>query len=41
MVIEILLLQSFGFAWLVKGEFFGCFNDKEETVGPSVRMIVE
>ena len=41
MVIEILLLQAFGFAWLVKGEFFGCFNDKEETVGPSVRMIVE
>ena len=41
MVIEILLLQFFGFAWLVKGEFFGCFNDKEETVGPSLRMIVE
>ena len=41
MIIEILLLQFFGFAWLVKGEFFGCFNDKEETVGPSVRMIVE
>ena len=30
MVIEILLLQFFGFAWLVKGEFFGCFNDKPE-----------
>ena len=30
MVVEILLLHLFGFAWLVKGEFFGCFNDKEE-----------
>ena len=30
MVIEILLLHLFGFAWLVKGEFFSCFNDKEE-----------
>ena len=30
MVIEVLLLQLFGFAWLVKGEFFKCFNDKEE-----------
>ena len=41
MIIEILLLQMFGFAWLVKGEFFPCFNDKEEEVGPSVRIIVE
>ena len=41
MVIEILLLQLFGFAWLVKGEFFPCFNDKENEVGPSVRIIVE
>ena len=32
MVVEVLLLHLFGFAWLVKGEFFGCFNDKEETV---------
>ena len=30
MVLEILLLHLFGFAWLVKGEFFPCFNDKEE-----------
>ena len=30
MVIEVLLLHLFGFAWLVKGEFFSCFNDKEE-----------
>ena len=37
MVVEILLLHLFGFAWLVKGEFFGCFNDKEEdtTLGGS------
>ena len=32
MVAEILLLHLFGFAWLVKGEFFGCFNDKEEAI---------
>ena len=30
LIIEILLLQLFGFAWLVKGEFFRCFNDKED-----------
>ena len=30
MVVEVLLLHLFGFAWLVKGEFFGCFNDREE-----------
>ena len=30
MVVEVLLLHLFGFAWLVKGEFFSCFNDKEE-----------
>ena len=41
MIIEILLLQLFGFAWLVKGEFFPCFNDEEKTLGPSLRMIVE
>ena len=42
MVIEIILLQLFGFAWLVKGEFFPFLNDKEENVvGPAVRMIVE
>ena len=29
MVIEIFLLQLFGFAWLVKGEFFRFLNDKE------------
>ena len=42
MVIEIILLQPFGFAWLVKGEFFPFLNDKEENVvGPAVRMIVD
>ena len=42
MIIEILLLQLFGFAWLVKGEFFPFLNDREENVvGPAVRMIVE
>ena len=42
MVIEIILLQLFGFAWLVKGEFFPFLNDREENVvGPAVRMIVE
>ena len=30
MVVEVLLLHLFGFGWLVKGEFFSCFNDKEE-----------
>ena len=30
MVIEIILLHLFGFAWLVKGEFFPFLNDKEE-----------
>jgi len=30
MIIEILLLHLFGFAWLVKGGAFKCFNDKEE-----------
>ena len=29
MVVEIILLHLFGFAWLVKGEFFGFLNDKE------------
>ena len=28
LIIEILLLTTFGFSWLVKGEFFSCFNDK-------------
>ena len=42
MVLEILLLHLFGFAWLVKGEFFPFLNDKEEDLaGSSVRMIVE
>ena len=42
MVIEIILLHLFGFAWLVKGEFFPFFNDKQEdVVGPAIRMIVE
>ena len=41
MIIEILLLHLFGFAWIVKGEFIPFFNDKEEEVGPSVRIIVE
>ena len=30
MVVEIILLLLYGFAWLVKGEAFPCFNDKEE-----------
>ena len=30
MVVEIVLLLLYGFAWLVKGEAFPCFNDKEE-----------
>lgn len=30
MILEILLLNLFGFAWLVKGEAFKCFNDVEE-----------
>ena len=34
MVIEIFLLHLFGFAWLVKGEFFPFFNDKEEEDDP-------
>ena len=41
MVIEILLLHLFGFAWVVKGEFFRFLNDKEEEDGPSGRIIVE
>ena len=42
MIIEIILLHLFGFAWLVKGEFFPFFNDKQEdVVGPAIRMIVE
>ena len=43
-IIEILLLQLFGFAWLVKGEFFRCFNDKEEEVaigGSSMRKSLD
>jgi hypothetical protein len=31
MIIEIILLHLFGFAWLVKGEAFPFLNDKEET----------
>ena len=30
MVIEVLLLHLFGFAWVVKGEFFPFLNDKED-----------
>ena len=41
MVIEILLLHLFGFAWLVKGEFFPFLNDKIKEAGPSLRIIVE
>jgi hypothetical protein len=41
MVIEILLLLLFGFAWLVKGEFFPFLNDKEQNVGPALRIMVE
>ncbi len=33
MVIEIILLHLFGFAWLVKGEAFPFLNDKPETGG--------
>ena len=36
MVIEIILLHLFGFAWLVKGEFFPFLNDKEEEVEESL-----
>ena len=32
MIIEIILLNLFGFAWLVKGEAFPFLNDREETV---------
>ena len=31
MIVEILLLHLFGFAWLVKGEAFPFLNDKPET----------
>ena len=41
LVVEVLLLHLFGFAWLVKGEFFPFLNDKEKSAGPAVRMIVE
>ena len=30
MILEILLLSMFGFAWLVKGEAFPIFNDLPE-----------
>lgn len=30
MIVEIILLHLFGFAWLVKGEAFPFFNDREE-----------
>ena len=33
MIIEIILLNLFGFAWLVKGEAFPFLNDREETQG--------
>ena len=32
MIIEIILLHLFGFAWLVKGEAFPFLNDREEDV---------
>ena len=31
MIVEIILLHLFGFAWLVKGEAFPCLNDRPET----------
>ncbi len=31
MIVEIILLHLFGFAWLVKGEAFPCLNDLPET----------
>ena len=34
MIIEILLLHLFGFAWLVKGEFFPFLNDREDAEPP-------
>lgn len=38
MILEILLLHLFGFAWIVKGEFFPFLNDKEDpSSGPSAR----
>ena len=30
MIVEIILLHLFGFAWLTKGEAFPCFNDVEQ-----------
>ena len=30
MILEVVLLMLFGFAWLVKGEAFPFLNDKEE-----------
>ena len=41
MVIEVLLLHLFGFAWIVKGEFFPFLNDKDDSLGSSVRIFVE
>jgi len=41
MVVEIILLHLFGFSWLVKGEFFPFLNDKVETAGPSLRILVD
>lgn len=32
MIIEILLLNVFGFSWLVKGEFFRFLNDNDEAI---------
>ena len=40
MVIEIILLHLFGFAWLVKGEFFPFLNDKEEPLQDDGEPIV-
>ena len=33
MIVEIILLHLFGFAWLVKGEAFPFLNDVKEEAG--------
>ena len=38
MIIEIILLNLFGFAWLVKGEAFPFLNDREEDTGKDKRL---
>lgn len=39
MIVEIILLHLFGFSWLVKGEAFPFFNDKEETLEEKVEKL--